>query len=160
MELHPLRCETCLKKRTRMCHVVATTIVGFHNLEYQEGFAWDITALVGCASHSNFKSVIKHGDCPDCPILTGEDAVKFNEYINDPNPQCTPEGIELIKEANRLAKEASPGYQLDKLKKWVEDNGFSHYDPDHPYVNDCFVVNADELLVKIEEFRKKLLFFV
>lgn len=51
MTLHKKRCETCILRRTLRCPVVSTKIVGFHDMELQEGFAWDITALVGCASH-------------------------------------------------------------------------------------------------------------
>ena len=51
MELKEKRCETCAKKRTERCPVVKNTIGGFHDKEEQEGFAWDITAMVGCDSH-------------------------------------------------------------------------------------------------------------
>lgn len=52
--LHSKRCETCIKRRSPKCPVVSTTIAGFHDLEYQEGFTWDITALVGCDSYIPF----------------------------------------------------------------------------------------------------------
>ena len=50
-------------------------------------------------------SVPKHGDCPDCPILTGPDALRFHRYIDEETETpCTPKGIALIKRANELAK--------------------------------------------------------
>ena len=44
----------------------------------------------------------KPGDCPDCPILTGDDAKRFTEYIR--SPDHTPEGLALIRQAHDLAK--------------------------------------------------------
>jgi hypothetical protein len=44
----------------------------------------------------------KPGDCPDCPILTGDDAKRFTEYIR--SPDHTPEGLALIRQARDLAK--------------------------------------------------------
>ena len=62
---NPYRCETCDKRRTDDCPVVKITIAGFHDKEEQEGFAWDITALVGCTSHS----AITSGQKPECPYI-------------------------------------------------------------------------------------------
>ncbi|MFA5378066.1 MAG: hypothetical protein WC455_20105 [Dehalococcoidia bacterium] len=45
----------------------------------------------------------KPGDCPDCPILTGDDAKRFTEYINNP-PAKSPAALELIRQAHDLAK--------------------------------------------------------
>ncbi len=36
-------------------------------------------------------------------ILEGEDAVRFEKYLSDPD-DITPEGKKLLKEASRLAK--------------------------------------------------------
>jgi hypothetical protein len=44
----------------------------------------------------------KPGDCPDCPILTGDDAKRFTEYIR--SPDHTPEGLALIRQARDLDK--------------------------------------------------------
>ena len=37
-------------------------------------------------------------------ILTGEDARRFQEYLDNPTPQFTPESRALIKEARQLSK--------------------------------------------------------
>jgi len=37
-------------------------------------------------------------------ILTGEEARRFHEYLNNPHPQFTPESRALIEEARQLSK--------------------------------------------------------
>jgi hypothetical protein len=42
-------------------------------------------------------------------VLEGEDAIRFEKYLNDPD-DITPEGRELLKKAKKLAEQ-----QLSKL---------------------------------------------
>jgi len=59
----------------------------------------------------------KHGDCPDCPILTGEAAKRFNDYLENP-PPLSEEARELIREVRKMAQEKPnphvPGCTCDK----------------------------------------------
>lgn len=67
-------------------------------------------------THLEIPRTPKHGDCPDCPILTGEDAKRFHEYLNDPNPPMTPEAQDVIKRALELSLKA-PQPALDVLEE-------------------------------------------
>lgn len=52
---HKYRCETCDKRFTKECPVSKTSERGKRTLPHlgKEGNAWDISAVVGCASHSS-----------------------------------------------------------------------------------------------------------
>jgi hypothetical protein len=58
----------------------------------------------------------KPGDCPDCPILTGDDAKRFTEYINNP-PAKSPAALELIRQAADLAKVKVPETVPEEFRK-------------------------------------------
>jgi hypothetical protein len=39
-----------------------------------------------------------------CLVLEGEDAIRFEKYLNDPD-DITPEGRELLRKAKKIAEE-------------------------------------------------------
>ncbi len=105
---HPFRCETCEYKPDRgICHDRCPFTHGDTNHDFDSDTIFLATEISGCASHSGAQRQApapKHGDCPDCPILTGDDAKRFHDYINDNNRQESPETKEMIRRANELAK--------------------------------------------------------
>lgn len=66
----------------------------------------------------------KHGDCPDCPILTGEDAKRFNDYLENP-PKETPESRAMIKRAWELSKTISLDPEHDAATAKAERERFA-----------------------------------
>lgn len=57
-------------------------------------------------THPEIINPEKTRPCKDCPILTGEDAIRFHEYINNPDKSLTPECTKLIRDAYKYAMES------------------------------------------------------
>lgn len=124
-EPHPLRCETCVNHECPFGD----------DAKYLIKIIPNIMRRVGCASHSSANTrdqqehdqKIREEVMDKFGILHGEDARRFNEYMENEDKQVdTPEGRKLIKEAHEWANKTLHIKDNTSDKGLLTDEEFTH----------------------------------
>lgn len=126
---HKQRCETCGKRFTKACPVSKTSERAGRTLPQlgKEGNAWDITALVGCASHSSVS-------VENTPSY--EDLARFAQW----SQQFQTDALRMMREN---------GVVLDNLNDPMQKLAFTFY------TNLCEIEQKSRQMFEDAEQRKK-----